>query len=178
MVKELWSNKWLAIKEMVLPEQGVNGYTFMHEKRCGGKILVLLPYRRMPDGTLEYMLRKEVTPCWGMDPVISTITGGVEHGDMPKTAILELKEEAGYDCTIGELIPLGLSHGGKSVDSLYFIFAVNVTDKLRGEAKGDGSELEAKATMDWFKEDAFVDVLDPQAVLAMVRLKAYLHDWD
>lgn len=174
MIRELWSNNWLAIKEIVEPDKGVKGYSFLHEKRCGGKIVVLMPYRIDKNNEAWYLLRKEVTPCWGMDQVVSSITGGVEKDDVIETAIHELKEEAGYECTAQELIPLGTTFGTKSTDTVYSIFAIDVSRKQQGEATGDGSKLEAMAECAWGKDLDVARSKDPQVAMAWLRLQYHL----
>jgi predicted NUDIX family NTP pyrophosphohydrolase len=144
-IETLKENKWLSLKIMKYPEKGVHGYVYSHETRCDGKIVSILPYR-IKYGKIEYLLRREVTPCWGVDKqVISSITGGVENDDPHTTVIHEILEEAGYDVTKEQLIPLGTSFGIKSSDTVYYYFSVNLTDMKREVAKGDGSELEAQA---------------------------------
>jgi len=174
MIRELWSNNWLAVKEVVEPDKGVKGYSFLHEKRCGGKIVVLMPYKIDKDNSVWYLLRKEVTPCWGMDQVVSSITGGVEHDDVLNTAINELKEEAGYICTPDELIPLGTTYGTKSTDTVYSLFAIDVTSKKQGTATGDGSKLEAMAECGWGRDIDVARSKDPQVSVAWLRLQYQL----
>jgi len=171
MIRELWSNKWLAIKEMVDPERGVNGYTFSHEARCKGKILVILPFRKNGDNTVSFYLRREITPCWGMEPRISSITGGVENDDPLTTAMHELQEEAGYACQKENLIDLGTTYGVKSADTVYFIYGVDVTNLPQGKAMGDGSQLEAQASMVWTNENEVPRAVDPMVAMAYIRLK-------
>lgn len=83
-VENLYNNEWLSLKRIISPEDGVADYVFSHETRCNGKIVSLLPYRIIstPNGAkFEFMLRKEITPCWdGLNQVINSITGGVEGG--------------------------------------------------------------------------------------------------
>jgi len=163
----LFDNPWLTLNKVVDPENGVNGYVYSHEKRCNGKIVSILPYRKK-DGKYEYLLRKEITPCWSMDYRISSITGGVEKDDPIETAIHEIKEEAGYSVEIKELISLGICRGTKSSDTEYHLFGVDLTDKIKGEATGDGSELEKNASCFW--SDSFVDVEDPLVFTAWYKL--------
>jgi 8-oxo-dGTP pyrophosphatase MutT (NUDIX family) len=149
-IETLKDNKWLSLKNMVDPGNGVNGYVFSHETRCDGKIVSILPYRKVGD-KIEFCLRKEVTPCWSMEQQISSITGGVENNDPVTTAIHEIEEEAGYKVTKNELVSLGTCFGTKSSDTVYHLFTVDLTDKEKGIASGDGSELEAKAECYWDK---------------------------
>jgi len=165
----LFSNDWVALKEVKNPDEGVNGYVYLHESRCDGKIIVLLPFRRTKPKT-EYLLRKEVTPCWSMKQVISSITGGYEKSEGIKgTAVMELEEEAGYEVKEKDLIPLGTCRGTKSCDTVYHLFAVDLTDKEKTtDAKGDGSELEAKAECVW--RTNLDECEDPMAYVAYTRL--------
>ena len=143
----LFDNPWVDLRLMRYPERGVNGYVYSHERRCNGQIVAVLPYLRR-GGTLVYLLREEVTPCWGMAPALSALTGGVEDGQGPRDcALTELREESGYVATLADLILLGTCRGTKSTDTTYHLFAVDVTTMEKGPADGDGSELEAQARM-------------------------------
>ena len=165
----LFSNDWVELKEIKNPSEGINGYVYLHESRCDGKIIVLFPFRSKPNG-MEYLLRKEVTPCWSMKQIISSITGGYEKSKGIKgTAVMELEEEAGYEITEDDLIGLGTCRGTKSCDTVYHLFAVDLTGKEKTtDAKGDGSELEAKAECVWLKN--LDECEDPMAYVACMRL--------
>lgn len=159
-IETLKDNDWVSLKIMKYPEKGVHGYVFSHETRCNGKIVSILPYR-IKNSKTEYLLRKEVTPCWDVNKqVISSITGGVEKDDPHTTALHEILEEAGYEVTKKQLITLGTSFGVKSSDTVYYYFSVDLTDMKREVAKGDGSELETQAECVWSKDiDGAVDPL-------------------
>lgn len=151
-IETLKENEWLSLKIMKNPDKGVHGYVFSHETRCNGKIVSILPFKKNKDGEIEYLIRKEVTPCWDINnQVISSITGGVEKDDVINTAIHEILEEAGYEVTKKDLITLGQTFGVKSSDTVYYYFAVDVTGMKRQIAKGDGSELETQAECVWKK---------------------------
>jgi len=165
---------FLALKKMIDPENGVNGYFFSHESRCEGKIIALLPYRLTSSG-IELLLRNEVTPCWGLNQYISSITGGFEGGDPRDTAIMELKEEGGYKADKNELISLGTSFASKSADTVYYLYTINLTDKDRGEATGDGSELEKKAACVWAETSNVEESKDPQVSVMFLRLQKLLN---
>lgn len=158
----LYDTNYLQLKELVDEERGINGYIYSHEIRCNGEIVAILPYRwKNYDGSeLEFLLRSEVTPCWGLDEhYISCITGGVENGDPNGTAVLEMKEEAGYKISTKELEKWGTCFGTKSSDTIYHLYTVDLTGKKGFEAQGDGSELEAKAECIW--KDDISDGVDP-----------------
>ena len=169
----LKENKWLSLLEMKYPEKGIGGYVYSHEGRCDGKIVSILPYRHVVvDGEekMEFMLRSEVTPCWHpTDEQVSSITGGVELDDPLSTAVHELKEEAGYVADESEFVSLGTCRGTKSVDTVYYLYMVDCTGKERGEATGDGSELETLAHCFW--TDTISDAVDPMVYVSYYRLK-------
>ncbi len=164
----LHKTDWVSLRKMVDPENGVNGYDYLHEDRCDGKIVVILPFRT-EDYKREYLIRDEITPCWGMKSSISSITGGVEHDDPRETAVMEINEEAGYEIKKEDLILLDTSRGTKSSDSVYYIYTVDLTGKEKtGDAKGDGSSLEKLATCFW--SDTIENAVDPMVYVAYYRI--------
>jgi 8-oxo-dGTP pyrophosphatase MutT (NUDIX family) len=176
VIKKLFGNKWIELRELILPEKGVKGYTYSHETRCSGHIVSVLPYRTDSEGNLtNVMVRREVTPCWEMKPVMSSITGGVEKDadgelDPLATAALELKEEAGLDIDQSEIKSLGTCYGVKSSDTVYHLYATDAADAPEGKAEGDGSHLEKLAWCEWVKPAALKDAMDPLLTMLFVRL--------
>jgi 8-oxo-dGTP pyrophosphatase MutT (NUDIX family) len=174
-IKTLCENKWVSLKEISVPEMEINGYTFSHETRCNGKIVAILPFRINEKNEEEYLIRYEITPCWGLKPEISSITGGVEEDDPVHTAIEEMYQEAGYEIFPNELIKLGTSHASKSSDTVYYLFAVDLTKKEKvGEAKGDGSKLEKMAECRWAPPLVIFMSKDPQLYILSRRLEKEL----
>ncbi|MBS1722447.1 MAG: NUDIX domain-containing protein [Armatimonadetes bacterium] len=171
--KTLFDNEWLSLKEMRDPDRGVNGYVFAHETRCKGQVVLVLPFRPNAGG-VEVLLRREVTPCWGMEPCLSGITGGVEDDDPAEDAVRELSEEAGYTVERADLLYLGTVRGSKAMDTVYHLYAVNLDGKEQGEAKGDGSALD-NAPVEWHDTAANAD--DAVAVTAFARLVHALEHW-
>lgn len=101
----------------------------------------------------------------------SALTGSYEGGDPRKTAVMELKEEAGFDAVIDELIPLGTCFGSKSSDTIYYLYAIDVSFKKQGPALGDGSKMDAEGSI-VFKQDPKSD--DAQLGLTYLRLLKHL----
>lgn len=167
-------DKWVQLKSLVSPEDGVNGYTYSHESRCNGKIVAALPFRKTADGgQVEFLIRKEVTPCWNLtDRCPSSITGGCESEDPREDIVRELKEEASIEVGVDDLIPLGTCRGTKSSDTVYFLYAVDMNGK-EGDfsgGEGDGSELEGEAVNEWETLNFGVDnIHDP--ILGMMILR-------
>jgi 8-oxo-dGTP pyrophosphatase MutT (NUDIX family) len=169
----------LALRKLVDLENNVNGYFYSHESRCNGKIIAILPYKIVPEqlNKVQLLIRNEVTPCWGTQRFLSSITGGFEGGDPRDTAILEMKEEAGYDIGANELISLGTSFASKSADTVYYLYSVNLTKKTQGTATTDGSTLEKKATCVWMPYQELLNhqVQDPQVYVLLTRLMLHLN---
>ena len=170
MIETLHENEWLSLKQVVDPENGVGGYVYSHETRCKGRIIAVLPYRFRAEG-IEYLLRREITPCWGMDHNYSALTGGVEESGPLATAIAELNEEAGYHANPPEMISLGISFGTKSTDTIYHLYAVDVSSKTPGEAAGDGSKLDSEGTTEWFSDPDSPDPIVAQMILRFNRFR-------
>jgi len=171
MIDVLHDNDWLSLRVVRAPEQGINGYVFSHETRCHGRIVAVLPYT--PLGR-RYLVRREVTPCWSLESQLSAITGGYEGGDIEDDAVRELLEEAGFAITRNELITLGESYASKSADTIYSLFAVDVTGRKQGDAAGDGSRLESEGSTVWLDEVNVCGVRDPQVALMVLRLRRFV----
>lgn len=171
---ELFNNKWLSLWKVVAPDKGVNGYVYSHETRCQGKIVAILPYRVRNDHR-EYLIKSEVTPCWGMDFTLSSITGGYEGYNIKQDAIRELYEEAGYFIQESKLIELGTSYASKSSDTVYSLYTTDLTNKRRkNKAKGDGSRLESESKTFWLPKNKMVNILDPQISVMLLRIENIL----
>ena len=175
-------NKFLELKSVT--DQAGNPYYFSHETRCAGKIVAVLPVRVTETG-IQFLLRKELTPAWngGSDRVfINAITGGMETKfsdsilvNLDYTVINELKEEAGYEVTADELYRLGVVRAGKSCDSVYFLYTVDLTNKEQQLPEPD-SKLEEMETVFWsdtvYKSDDFLPYVMYQK---MVHLGSKVH---
>jgi 8-oxo-dGTP pyrophosphatase MutT (NUDIX family) len=174
-IKTLCPNEWVELKEIKAPDQGIKGYVFSHEVRCNGHIVSILPFRRTR-GQIEFLLRDEYTPCWGMEKShCSSITGGLEEDStVEETAKEEMLQEAGYDIELEQLINLGTCFGTKSSDTTYHLFAVDVSGMKRGEAVGDGSELETKSECYW--DGGIDDGVDPMLYVSYFRLVNKLNE--
>lgn len=158
-IKVLCKTKWASLRRMIDPKNGVHAYDYLHEESCDGKKVSILPYRDN-NGKREFLLRNEITPCWGMKPVISSITGGVENDNPRDTAVMEMAEEAGYEISKKDLVFLDKTFGTKSCDNVYFIFTIDLTGKEKTlDASGDGSEIEKKAHCFW--SDTIEGAVDP-----------------
>jgi 8-oxo-dGTP pyrophosphatase MutT (NUDIX family) len=149
-----------------------DGYTYVHEIRCEGQIVALLPFRcKMDKSGLEYLARREVCPAHGREPELYSITGGKEAElTLEATACRELLEEGGFTITRNELIPLGIVKPSKAMDTLASLFAVDVTGKEQTEPQGDGSYFEQGSSVEWVGYEEGVSIEDPLFITALTRL--------
>ena len=171
ITETLCENDWVSLMMVRKPDAGVNGYVYSHETRCQGRIVAVLPYRDTAEGR-EYLVKSEVTPCWGFGQVLSAITGGWEGGGIKDDAVREMLEETGYAITRDELIPLGESFASKSADTVYSLFSVNLTGREAGEAVGDGTRLESESAAVWVDAAVLATLHDPQLAVMCMRLAA------
>lgn len=169
-LETLHENQWLSLKLLRAPESGIHGYVYSHETRCNGRIVAVLPIRFVDGPGVEFLIKSEVTPCWGLDFVRSAITGGYEGGDIEDDAVREMLEETGYTITREELIHLGESFASKSSDTVYSLFSVDLTGREAGEAIGDGSRLEAESQAIWVPWEELARLKDPQLSVMFLRL--------
>lgn len=149
-------------------------YVYAHESRCDGRIMAILPYQDTGRSGRRYLLKSEVTPCWGPQQTISALTGAWEGGDIEDDAVRELYEEAGYQIGRGELIPLGESYATKSADTVYTLFSCDLTGCQQGPVLGDGTRVEADSPPVWLTAAELINVKDPQAALMYLRLEVAL----
>lgn len=195
-VQTLHKTSWVALRRISHPKYG--DYDFLHEVACDGLKVVVLPFRAVSISPCEHcdnggdprechvshfvvqlLMRDELTPCWNIEHrELSSITGGWESGDdnmCQATAIRELSEEGGYCITKDQLMFLGTAYGTKSTDTLYYIYAVDLTDVTpANEGIGDGSALEAAASCRWIVDEEILSSPDPHAYVAYNRLIALL----
>lgn len=162
----LHENDWLSLRRLRVPSAQIGGYVYSHESRCNGRIVAALPFI----APARFLLRVEVTPCWGLGPVASAVTGGVDGDESCVQAVLrELREETGFAVSEGpRLIDLGTSRGTKSTDTIYSLYAANVDGLVQHALVGDGSPLEASAHCEWTSHPW--ESVDPLCALMWARL--------
>ena len=172
MNEVLYYNEWVSLHVVRRPEEGIHGYVYSHETRSSGLLVAVLGFRKSLLGGHEYLLRREVTPCWGwgppLEPSLSAVTGGWEGSNFYADAVRELREETGYAVGEEELIPLGASYASKSSDTIYNLFAVDLTGREPGELVPDGSVAPGDAV--WVSGPKLAEVEDPQVSVMYLRL--------
>lgn len=163
MDKVIFQNQFLAVIDR-------DGYVFSREVRCDGVIVSILPFRRQNEA-LEFLARLEVCPAHGPELERCSITGGLLAGKtVAETAVLELWEETGYKATVAEMIGLGKVRPLKSSDTTVYLFAVDVNGKTPDVPEGDGTPLEATASVEWVSHTEGIQIEDPLFVTMVGRL--------
>lgn len=165
---QLYENKWVSLYQASDHERGVDGFVYSHESRCNGQIVAVLPYRWSGVNGLEFLLHSENNPAWGWGPHLASVTGGVDTFQPAADAAREVREETGYDVKQGDLVPLGTCHGVKSCDTLYHLFAVDLTAREQGEVDPD-SLLEASEHPVWVVAADVVKSPDPLVSALVLR---------
>lgn len=163
--KQIFANRWVSVYE------DENGYTYSHETRCGGHIVSVLVYK-IDGNSLKFFGRVERCPAHNKNPVLelASITGGVDDMDPVKTALNELREEAGLVATADDLTDLGIVYPSKSADTVVHLYAVCADGLEQVEAEGDGSRGEIGAYCRWIDMDAAIQCTDPLMHAAIARL--------
>lgn len=165
-VTTLYKTPFVELRKISDPKNGVNGYDYLHEFK---DVISILPFRKINKQIFQFLLRKEITPCWSMDYNISSITGKHDQKTAELTAVKELKEETGYQVSLDDIITLGTCRGTKASDVTFHLFGVNLTNKKKGKATTDGSELEKNASCVWSNDIS--NSVDPLSYVAFYRLK-------
>ena len=177
----LYATDWVELRRIRAPELKINGYDFIHEKRCQGNIVAFLPFEKA-NNEFKFLLRKEAVPCWELDrPLLCSFTGGVDKDLTPyKCFIKELEEEAGYIVDVQEenrVYDLGVSFSTKSSDSTYWLYAVDITnfpeEKIRDLYVE--TELEQASTNEWIDANKIHEAQDPFVSQIVIRLLAQLN---
>ena len=164
----LWSNEWLSIRRLD------GWYTYLHETRTNGHLVVVLGFRKKPHDPLgepDLIGRVEKCPPHRDGFALCALTGGVEIGETPlAAAVKEFHEEAGIKVGIREMIPLGTVRPIKAADTTAYLYAVDVKNRDIGKSIGDGTFVEEGAYCKWISwEDAFQSK-DPLLATLAIRL--------
>lgn len=101
-------------------------YIYTHEEISDGNRIVILPFRKKLIG-YEFLLRRELIPCWDSHSDICSISSKLINCNPEQTAIDEVKDEAGYEVNLLDLIPLGVVSASKSSDTTYYLYSVDLS---------------------------------------------------
>jgi 8-oxo-dGTP pyrophosphatase MutT (NUDIX family) len=168
MTNTVFENKFLAIRER-------EGYYFYHSTRTNGKLVVVVPYRKLGD-TVEYLARVEICPAHSLSPSIYSITGGVNAEETPLNAAKrELAEEAGYYVETEQLVMLGQLRPSKQSDTIAYLYSADLSGVDQQAIEGDGSHWENEATVKWVSFTEGLQVADTLFLSGLLLTKDKLY---
>ena len=157
----LYKNEWIEIHKRD------DWYNYAHMPRGDG--VGILIYSSEEGGKI--LIRKEHNPAHGPGFRATSFTGTIEDGNTPEeTAVIEAKEESGYQIEKSELEPLGWIYPFKFSDYKQHLFAVDVTGKTPGEIEGDGTLGEEGASTYWARMNETNEVTEPLIGCMLNRL--------
>lgn len=171
-ITEVFKNEWITVKQFSDEKLGVKAYYFSHDTRSDGQSIAILPFRKLVNGGIEFLLKGDIIPAWGEKIQLCSITGAVEQPSSKEAAIIELDEEVGYTVIEDELISLGTCFGHKGSDTINHLYTVDLTEKFAHEAKGDGYEKKLGNESHWVGK--LNDVQDPLVAIMAWRTYKYL----
>ena len=168
--QKLYHTDWFSLNQ-IEHAPGKN-YIYFHCEKYNGKVVAILPFRINSKKQLEYLVIDELRPCWGVENLITcSITGGVNlDQSTEESAIHEILEETGYLVEEHHLIDLGTCKECKASDSVYNLFAVDLTNKEAGEIKTDGTGLEKLSKIKWIQQKELSSCDDPLLGIMFLRL--------
>ena len=163
MDKILYQGEWVQV---ILRD---GWYEFAKAVSSQG-VCYILPYRTNGNN-FEILGRYENTPAHEDGIQLTSITGGLPVDmTVAEAAAREMYEEAGYMVKPDELTSLGTVRLSKMTDTIAYMFAIDVTNKERREAPGDGTKGEADAYCDWVTMKEALLCKDPVMAAMIVRV--------
>jgi 8-oxo-dGTP pyrophosphatase MutT (NUDIX family) len=163
--KVVYQDEWISIIDR-------NGYKFLHEQRCNGQIVAILPVRDSDNG-IEFLLRKEICPPHGDESQLCCLTGGYDDDSISvdDTMVKELKEEAGYEVSTSKLVSLDWVYNSKAADTKVHLYTIDLTGVEQGIATTDGTELEKLASAEWCDLDDVMNCNDSYVLSILARIE-------
>jgi len=173
VVETLFDNENLSL--MIADDWFVYGHL---SRAQDGEGVAVLVYKMGADGLVSHMLgRYEVNPAHADGMMITSITGGIDHGMTPEQAVeQELLEEAGIDIKNQRgwtMQSLGTCMPSKFLDMKYHLFSLDCTNMSAAlddaKAVGDGTRGEQGAYCKWDYPHVVVGCKCPLVALMAMR---------
>lgn len=158
---------WLTVKEH-------DGYFFSERK--GMDSIAIVPCRMVGEG-VEVYIHEEVCPAHlhYRKTNQGAIGGSIDKDLSPiEIAKRELREEAGFDCSIDKIVSMGIMFASTQSNENVHLFIADVTgitqQKPQLEPGEVGFVLGGKFVP--FSEELFMEIPDPRWIVAMSRMIA------
>ncbi|WP_430885842.1 hypothetical protein [Fusibacter sp. JL216-2] len=161
--KTIYENPAISIMEA---DKHGKAYIYSHDTYSNGRRVLILPYRKHIGGH-EFLLRREIIPCWDEAADTCAVSTRVKNNDVEQTIIDELEELTGYDIKAKELIHLGLCMGSKTTDTVYELYTVNLSDRGSEELP---YHIENGEHSFWGKDDDVLKSIDAHLITCFTRL--------
>lgn len=149
----------VVLKEMTTP----NG-PYVYASQLGGMMAVLLPYRKKR-GVAQYLLRREMIPCWDSHMDVCGIGVIGEQGTLEDLLIETLKQESGYQVSKNDLKCLGVCATDRYADTTCFLYAVDLSRRGAGEEK---LEVAEEMTF-WGEAEEVLESVDSQLITCFAK---------
>ncbi len=149
----------LVLKEAVTPKG-----SYAYASQTGGMMAVLLPYRKKM-GAAQYLLRRELIPCWDSHMDICGIAVLGEQSELEKLLVEAIKQESGYQVSVGELKCMGVCATDRFTDTTCFLYAVDLTRHSGAEEK---LEVEEEMTF-WGTTEDVLESVDSQLIACYAK---------
>ena len=161
IVEKLTDNKFLNIKQVKDPEMGVGGYQFAERK--GKNSVAFICYDK---DTELFLLNNEYKPP--TNEFILGAFGGSIDKDMDYNYIVkaEVKEEAGFDVDIEDILCVGTSFVSTQMNQYCYLYLVYVDGKNQGEREPENA-IEELAKTRWVVRVG-IDGLDDWKAITIV----------
>lgn len=161
--KIIFNNPAISIMEA---DKHGKPYIYSHDTYSSGRRVLILPYRKHLGGH-EFLLRRELIPCWDQAADTCAVSTRVKDDNVEETIIKELMDLTGYDIAPSELMHLGLCMGSKTSDTVYELYTVDLSDRASEELPYHIVEGEHSF---WGKDDDILKSIDAQLITCYTRL--------
>lgn len=101
---------------------------FVYASTSSPQRVALLPFRHNEDREIEYLLRSQLRPSWGLHKSLCAISTDMLPRQTPaRDALDTLTELTERPFLLDDAYPLGMCYSDPSTDTRYHMFAVDLT---------------------------------------------------
>lgn len=158
------SDMMKATSSLVLKEVATPKGSYVYASQTGGMMAVLLPYRKKM-GVVQYLLRRELIPCWDSHMDICGIGVIGPQNELEKLLVATLERESGYHVAPGELKCMGVCAADRFTDTTCFLYAVDLTRHNPSEEK---LEVQEEMTF-WGTAEDVLESVDSQLIACYAK---------
>ena len=169
MTKATYKNQNIAIWKINDRAKGIKSHYYLNESYCDGRMAALLPFRFGKGNRVEYLVRKELVPCWDMNRTsLVAITGTTDQRWREQKTGFFLSPISNRFKTLGSC------YGIKRADTVYDLWAVNVHGLTQEPPEGDGTPVDDLSTCHWVVDSTIGMSVDPLVYILHYRTARYI----